>query len=109
WSMRSFRQGPGEGRGGWNIVGPEAQKLAIESSTVGDLSKWKAPVLLIHGDDDRNVVFEQTVNLTRRLRERGIHVETLVFPDDVHGFYLHKNWLRAYKATADFLERFLKE
>ena len=31
--------------------------------------------------------------------------ELLVFPDEVHGFLLHENWLAAYEATADFFER----
>jgi dipeptidyl aminopeptidase/acylaminoacyl peptidase len=32
----------------------------------------------------------------------------LVFPDEVHGFLLHRNWVNAYKATADFFDRMLK-
>lgn len=108
WSMRSFKLRGTEGGGGWSIIGDEAHALAHASSTVGDLSRWKAPILLIAGDDDRNVVFDQTVDLARRLRERDVHVETLVFPDEVHGFLRHENWLRAYEATAEFLDRFLK-
>jgi dipeptidyl aminopeptidase/acylaminoacyl peptidase len=108
WSMRSFKLRGKEGRGGWSIIGDEAHALAHASSTVGDLNRWKAPVLLISGDDDRNVVFAQTIDLARRLRERGVHVETLVFPDEVHGFLRHENWVRAYEATAEFLDRYLK-
>jgi len=37
-------------------------------------------VLFIHGDDDRNVYFTQTVDLAARLRERGVEIEQLVFP-----------------------------
>ena len=32
----------------------------------------------------------------------------LIFPDEVHGFLLHRNWLAAYRATADFFDRHLK-
>jgi dipeptidyl aminopeptidase/acylaminoacyl peptidase len=32
-------------------------------------------------------------------------VEQLVFPDEVHGFLLHRNWVAAYEATAEFLIR----
>ena len=62
-------------------------------------------MLLIHGDDDRNVFFSQTTRLARELRERDVHVEQLVFPDEVHGFLLHENWVKAYEATAGFLIR----
>ena len=65
-------------------------------------------MLFIHGDDDRNVLFQQTTDLVQELRERDVHTEVLVFPDEVHGFLLHRNWLRAYRATAGFFDHHLK-
>ena len=85
----------------------DAQKVALEASPVGSIQKWRSPVLLIHGDDDRNVSFSQTVDLARRLREQGVEFEQIVFPDDVHDFLLHRRWLRAYGAAADFFDRHL--
>jgi len=69
---------------------------------------WRSPVLLIHGDDDRNVPFSETVDLAESLRKNNVYFEQLIFPDEVHGFLLHKNWLKAYKAAFDFFERKLK-
>lgn len=66
-------------------------------------------VLLIHGDDDRNLLFPQSVMLYAELRRHGIDVEHLVFPDDEHPFLLHSNWLRAWEAAADFFDRKLKK
>jgi dipeptidyl aminopeptidase/acylaminoacyl peptidase len=86
----------------------DAQKVALESSPVASVQKWRSPVLLIHGDDDRNVSFSQTVDLARRLREQNVEFEQMVFPDDVHDFLLHRHWLQAYHASADFFERHLK-
>jgi dipeptidyl aminopeptidase/acylaminoacyl peptidase len=71
------------------------------------LDGWRSPVLLIHGDDDRNVAFSESVELVEQLRARKVHVEQLVFPDEVHGFLLHRNWLKAFTAAADFLDRHL--
>jgi dipeptidyl aminopeptidase/acylaminoacyl peptidase len=65
-------------------------------------------VLVIHGDDDRNVPFSESVDLVEALRRRGVEVEQLVFPDEVHGFLLHRSWLAAYRAAADFFDRKLK-
>ncbi len=87
---------------------PEFSERAFEASPMATLDRWRSPVLLIHGDDDRNVAFSESVRLAEELRERGVHVESLVFPDEVHGFLLHDSWLRAYRATADFLDRFLR-
>ena len=50
------------------------------------MSTWKSPVLLIQGDDDRNVQFHQTVDLARRLQQHGVSFEELVLPDETHDF-----------------------
>ena len=82
-----------------------AQKLAFESSPNATVDRWKSPVLLIHGDDDRNVPFSQTTDLAERLRQRGVQYEELIFPDEIHDFLLWKDWMHAYQATADFFNR----
>ncbi len=84
---------------------PEFAERAFASSPIADLDTWRSPVLLIHGDDDRNVPFSETVDLAEALAARGVEVESLVFPDEVHGFLLHRNWLAAYRTTADFFDR----
>jgi len=86
----------------------DAVKIAIESSPIGSVEKWRSPVLLIHGDDDRNVAFAQTVDLARRLRELKVPHEVIVFPDEVHDFLLHRHWLEIYDAAAKFLDKHLK-
>ena len=62
-------------------------------------------MLLIHGDDDRNVPFGETVTLAYELRKRGVTVEELIFPDEIHDFLLWRNWVAAYTAADDFLNR----
>jgi N-acyl-D-amino-acid deacylase len=86
----------------------EAAKIARESSPMFAVEKWRSPVLLIHGDDDRNVAFNQTTELARRLREQKVEFEQLVIPDEVHDFLLHRSWIEVFKASFDFLERKLK-
>lgn len=86
----------------------DAVKIALESSPIGSVEKWRSPVLLIHGDDDRNVAFSQTVDLARRLRDLKVEHEIIVFPDEVHDFLLHRNWLAIFDASAKFLDKHLK-
>jgi dipeptidyl aminopeptidase/acylaminoacyl peptidase len=104
----------------WNIVirnfvptydpqaKPDAARLAFESSPLSSIKTWRSPVLLIHGDDDRNVPFSETVHLVEALRNQGVEFEQLIFPDEIHDFLKHDDWLRAYHASADFLDRHLK-
>ncbi len=84
---------------------PEEARLALASSPLFSLEKWRSPVLVIHGDDDRNVPFVETITLVEQLRKRDVEVEQLIFPDEVHGFLLQSNWRRAFAATSDFFDR----
>jgi dipeptidyl aminopeptidase/acylaminoacyl peptidase len=79
--------------------------IAWQSSPAGDIRQWRSPVLLIHADDDHNVPFSETIWLVEKLKKQGVDCELLIFPDDVHGFLLYQNWLKAYKATASFFDR----
>ena len=80
-------------------------QLAHDSSPVAAVNTWKSPVLFIHGDDDRNVMFSQTVDLVARLRAQGVSIEQVVFPDEIHDFLLYRSWLRALQAGSDFFDR----
>ena len=86
----------------------DATKVAWESSPDSSIDSWKSPVLLIQGDDDRNVPFQQTVDLAQRLRAHDVSFEELVIPNEIHGFLRHAAWLRADEATAEYLARQFK-
>ena len=108
WSARGiFHGGPGGQEGGGPPDRAEAMRLAFESSPNASIKSWKSPVLLIQGDDDRNVDFSQMVDLVQRLREQKVPFEQIVFPDEIHDFLLWRSWVRGYKACADFFDRVL--
>jgi dipeptidyl aminopeptidase/acylaminoacyl peptidase len=83
----------------------EAMRVAFQSSPDADIRTWRSPVLLIQGDDDRNVRFDQTVDLARRLDAQGVRYEELVIPNEIHGFLRWDSWRRADAAAAAFLGR----
>ena len=82
-----------------------ALDTAWRSSPVSSVGTWRSPVLLIHGDDDRNVRFAQSTDLARRLAAAKVPFETLVIPDDTHHFLRYANIVTVDKAAAAFLER----
>jgi dipeptidyl aminopeptidase/acylaminoacyl peptidase len=83
----------------------EAARVAFASSPMSSVRTWRSPVLLIHGDDDRNVNFSETVSMAAALRQQGVYFEQLIIPDEIHGFLRHQSWLKGYRAAADFFKR----
>ncbi len=81
----------------------KAVATAFAASPDADIATWKSPVLLIQGDDDRNVPFDQTVELAHRLEQQKTPFEEMVIPNEIHGFLRWINWLHADEATARFL------
>lgn len=92
---------------------PDAEKayeIQWQSSPTAFVSTWTSPVLMIHGDDDRNVRFNQSTDLIRRLDKQGVEVETMVVVDDTHHWMKHTNALAVYQATADyFMKKLMKK
>jgi len=83
-------------------------QLARDSSPIASLETWKSPVLFIHGDDDRNVPFQQTTDLVQKLRAKGdVYFELMIVPDEPHVFLLYKNRMECYKRAFEFIERFI--
>jgi dipeptidyl aminopeptidase/acylaminoacyl peptidase len=93
--------------GNWRVydsatAGSFSQKAYL-SSPIAYVDSWHSPVLLIQGDDDRNVPFSQTISLAAELGKRKVPFEELVFPDEVHDFLMFKTWVKAYNAAYDFI------
>jgi dipeptidyl aminopeptidase/acylaminoacyl peptidase len=84
-----------------------AARLAWESSPLASVQTWRSPVLLVQGDDDRNVPFTEMVRLVEALRKQGVEFRQLVFPDEIHDFLRHRTWLAAYHAASDFFDQHL--
>lgn len=94
--------------GGAHVGTLEQRKVAYDSSPIGAIDTWRSPVFLSQGDDDRNVLFSQGVDLATRLRDRNVHVETLVFPNETHENQVFADMVKQYQASADFLVRELQ-
>ena len=82
-----------------------AQKMAWLSSPISSINTWRSPVLIIQGDDDRNVRFSQSVDLVQRLEKKGVPYETLMIVDDTHHWMRFENAVKVYGAAADFFVR----
>jgi dipeptidyl aminopeptidase/acylaminoacyl peptidase len=80
-------------------------KIAFQSSPLNFVDDWRSPVLLIHGDADPDVQFNQTVRLAFALQSRNVEVEELIIPGEVHDFLLYRSWHDTYAAAVAFFKR----
>jgi dipeptidyl aminopeptidase/acylaminoacyl peptidase len=85
----------------------EAARVAFESSPLASVDTWRSPVLIVQGDDDRNVPFVESIHLVEALRKQGVDFRLLVFPDEIHDLLMHRSWVRAYQAGVDFFAEYL--
>lgn len=70
-------------------------------------SNIKKPLLVIQGANDPRVLKVESDELVKAVRDHGVPVEYLVFPDEGHGFLKKENRIRAAEAYLQFLDRYL--
>jgi dipeptidyl aminopeptidase/acylaminoacyl peptidase len=105
WTVRNAANAAAQDGPANDPARQEAARVAFASSPMSSVRTWRSPVLLIHGDDDRNVNFSETVSMAAALRQQGVYFEQLIIPDEIHGFLRHQSWLKGYHAAADFFKR----
>ena len=49
--------------------------------------------------------FQQTTDLIEKLRTQNVVFEELIIPDEIHDLLRWSDWIRAYRATAEFFDR----
>jgi dipeptidyl aminopeptidase/acylaminoacyl peptidase len=78
----------------------------FKHSPAAFVDQWRSPVYLAFGDDDRNVDFNQGIQLANALQIRrpDVEVVTHVIPNETHDMYLtFENLMSLYQAGGDFL------
>jgi dipeptidyl aminopeptidase/acylaminoacyl peptidase len=86
-------------------LGTDEQTYQLQSP-VHHLAKLDVPVLLIHGKTDYTARFNQYVTLEAALKRSGKTYETLVKPEEGHGFYSEVNQAEAYERIGAFLRKY---
>lgn len=66
------------------------------------------PMLVVQGANDPRVLQVESDELVAAIRENGVHVEYVLFPDEGHGFLRKENRITASEAYVSFLDTFLK-
>ena len=81
----------------------EDREFLEEISPVNNIEKIRAPLFVLHGENDPRVPVGEAAQIAEEASEH-VPVETLIFPDEGHGFTKLENRIEAYTRIADFLD-----
>jgi dipeptidyl aminopeptidase/acylaminoacyl peptidase len=88
---------------------PATQRDLLRSlSPIHKLDRVTAPTLVLHGANDTNVPVVEAEQVVAALRQRGVAVEYVLFPDEGHGFRKTPNRIRAQVALVSWFDQHLK-
>ena len=85
----------------------EDADLLRERSPMTYVENVRTPLLVIQGAKDPRVVKPESDQLVEKLQELGRTVDYVVFEDEGHGFTKRQNELKAFRLSAEWLERYL--
>jgi dipeptidyl aminopeptidase/acylaminoacyl peptidase len=89
--------------------GPLSDKeFLTEISPLTSAEQIRAPLLIVHGENDPRVPVEEARQIARSIKARGGTVETLIFPDEGHGIGKLSNRLIFYRQMVEFLDEHIK-
>ncbi len=75
---------------------PDTQaEMLRDLSPINKIDRVTAPTIVLHGANDTNVPVVEAEQVVDRLRQRGVPVEYVLFPDEGHGFTRIANRIRA--------------
>jgi dipeptidyl aminopeptidase/acylaminoacyl peptidase len=83
----------------------EADMLA--RSPITRVDEIRTPLMVVQGANDVRVVQAESDNLVAALRDRGVEVDYLVFPDEGHMFVNPENLIAMFGAAERFFARHL--
>jgi dipeptidyl aminopeptidase/acylaminoacyl peptidase len=90
---------------GTPVENPEIYRV---SAPIYHLEKLARPLLVLHGTNDRNVAFRDSLRLWDELLKLGKQFEMGVYPGEIH-FFRRAHILRdAWRRAEDFFDRHLK-
>ncbi|HWH22615.1 MAG TPA: S9 family peptidase [Allosphingosinicella sp.] len=69
------------------------------------VSRWKVPMLVIHGAKDYRVPLDQGIAAHNAARRAGVPTEFLLFPDENHWILKPQNSVQWYQVVENWLDR----
>jgi dipeptidyl aminopeptidase/acylaminoacyl peptidase len=94
----------------WEMAGTyyDAPQLYEKFNPANFVTKWRTPMLVIHGEQDFRVPYSQGLAVFTALQRRGIESRLLVFPNENHWVLKPADSIQWHHAVLDWLDAHLK-
>jgi dipeptidyl aminopeptidase/acylaminoacyl peptidase len=94
----------------WDLKGtPWENPQSFEKQNPANfVSRWKTPMLVVHGGRDFRVPDTQGISTFTALQRRGIESKLLYYPDEGHGIGKPHNRIQYTEAVIAWFDRWLK-
>ncbi len=90
------------------IGNPETEADFLKSrSPLSKVNQIKIPLLIAQGANDVRVPQAESEQIVEAMKEKGLEVEYMIFPDEGHGFVKPENRLKFYAAVEKFFAKHL--
>ncbi|HCA09232.1 S9 family peptidase [Chryseobacterium sp.] len=94
----------------YDLDNPEEAKIAKEVSPVFHIDKIKKPLFVVQGANDPRVNINESDQIVKAMRAKGVEVPYMVKYDEGHGFRKEPNRIELYKYMMGFFaENFNKK
>jgi dipeptidyl aminopeptidase/acylaminoacyl peptidase len=90
--------------------GTPAEKPAVyrKANVLPDVARIKAPLLILHGEQDPQVPPQESAEFASALKRAGKTHIYITYPQEGHGFQRREHRTDAYERQLAFLEQYLK-
>lgn len=73
-------------------------------SPVNNINRIKAPLFVLHGENDPRVPVEEAKQIAEGAQSQGVPVEELIYEDEGHRIAKRENRIEAYSRIVEFLD-----
>jgi dipeptidyl aminopeptidase/acylaminoacyl peptidase len=82
-------------------------ELLRDLSPITHIDRLRAPLLIVHGENDSNVPVIEAEQVAQALTRRGVPHRYLLFPDEGHELQHRSSRARYLRETVDWLGTYL--
>lgn len=95
----------------WENGGPQYENPQghEQFNPVNSVAKWKTPMLVIHGEQDFRIPYDQGIATFTALQRRGIESRLIIYPNENHWVLQPADSVQWYQNVLGWLDEHLKK